>query len=221
MCDGHGGESHVGATASERVAHVLPKLLAQGCPVKDAFERVDRIVCDMFTTKCCVGTTVALVHIKRRRTLSVAHVGDSRVMLIDADGSAITLTEDHSPNRPDELARIEREGGGVIHGRVNGVLAVSRAVGDTALKNVVPALPEESEYHLGRNDQLIVLATDGLWDMVSAKEVASFLKSLPLAPGSTSVPLDLAKAAEALVDKAVSRGSRDDTSVVLVDIRNV
>lgn len=140
-------------------------------------------------------------------------------MLIDSTGNPITLIEDHCPTRRDELARIERNGGGVINGRVNGVLAVSRAIGDTALKKVVSAVPEQLDYQLDRNDQLVVVATDGLWDMISATDVAAFIKSFPLAPGSIAVPADLDKVANALVEKAIARGSRDDTSVVLIDVR--
>lgn len=166
-----------------------------------------------------VGTTVTTVQVERGERLQVAHVGDSRAMLIDRKGVPTTLLEDHYPDRPDETARIEAAGGDVLQGRVEGVLAVSRAVGDIGLKNVVPAIPDETEFTLSHDDQLLVLATDGLWDVVTEKEIIGFLKSRPLVSGTNTVPSDLKQAAQGLVDLAVHKGSRDDTSVVLVDLR--
>ena len=82
------------------------------------------------------------------------------------------------PNRPDELARIKSLGGSVLfHGvwRVNGILAVSRAVGDRILKPVVTAKPEIKMVTLGPADKWIVIATDGLWDVFSHVEVCKCL----------------------------------------------
>lgn len=219
MCDGHGGTQ-----VAETVAEMFPRLMANGCCLTEAFSRVEEVVCGMLSTlfrrPSLVGTTLTAVEISHGKYLKVAHVGDSRAVLIDRMGVATTLTRDHSPNRPDETRRIEKAGGGVLQGRVNGVLAVSRAIGDTALKSVVSAEPELLDYTLSPGDQLVVLGTDGLWDLVSDAEVAAFLRSRPRAPHSVAVPLDLCDSATGLVELAVSRGSKDDTSVVLIDIRN-
>jgi len=68
--------------------------------------------------------------------LYVANTGDSRCLLI-RNGRPIQLSEEHKPNRADEKARIEDNGGRVVlfgTWRVEGVLAVSRAIGDQHLK---------------------------------------------------------------------------------------
>ena len=73
--------------------------------------------------------------------LCVAH---SRTV-VHVNIQAVPLSCDHKPSRPDEMKRIEKSGGFVMHlgvPRVNGVLAVSRALGDAELKHLVPSQPE-------------------------------------------------------------------------------
>jgi serine/threonine protein phosphatase PrpC len=62
-----------------------------------------------------------------------ANVGDCRAVLSDK-GKAVQLTFDHKPNAPKEKERIEAAGGFVHNGRVNGLLAVSRSIGDVNYK---------------------------------------------------------------------------------------
>ena len=76
---------------------------------------------------------------------------------------------DHKPNLESERRRIEGEGGVVIWAgtwRVGGVLAVSRAFGDRPLKRYVVALPDVKHQALAAGDETIVLASDGLWDVL-------------------------------------------------------
>ncbi|CAN1751233.1 Probable protein phosphatase 2C 76 [Linum perenne] len=100
--------------------------------------------------------------------LYVANVGDSRTVVSKA-GKAIALSEDHKPNRSDERKRIEGAGGVVMWAgtwRVGGVLAMSRAFGNRMLKQYVVAEPEIQDLKLDDEIELLVLASDGLWDVV-------------------------------------------------------
>lgn len=84
----------------------------------------------------------------------------------------VALTEDHKPNQERERKRIEAEGGVVIWAgtwRVGGVLAVSRAFGDRPLKRYVIACPDVRHDNLDVGEESIILASDGLWDVVSNK----------------------------------------------------
>lgn len=222
VCDGHGAEStpdgiHL-PQASEIVSTQLPPLLASGLSPSEAFLHVDRVVCAALPPRSFIGTTATVGTVRRGRILSLAHVGDSRAVLVDGNGRGCVLTEDHVPGRNDEAMRVERAGGHVLRGRVNGVLAVSRAIGARALKSVVQACPDVMERALRRDDQCLVLASDGLWDLVDADEVAERLAAAPQKRGAVAVPEDLQKAADDLVDLAVERGSRDDVSIVVVDL---
>jgi serine/threonine protein phosphatase PrpC len=143
-------------------------------------------------------------------TLYVAHVGDSRAVLVTRSAARF-LTEDHVPTRQDEADRIHHAGGGVFKGRVNGVLAVSRALGDISLKSAVISTPDVLKLSLSPDDCCLVLATDGLWDFVDEHDVYKVLSE-------DSATLSMAQLAKRLADMAVRLGATDDISVVLVDL---
>lgn len=95
--------------------------------------------------------------------------------------AALPLSVDHKPNRQDERTRIENAGGVVVWAgtwRVGGVLAVSRAFGDRLLKRYVVATPDITEETVGPDDQLVVLASDGLWDVVSNDDAVNLIKDI-------------------------------------------
>jgi hypothetical protein len=80
--------------------------------------------------------------------------------------------------REDEEVRIKELGGRVIfwgRWRVEGVLAVSRAIGDVNLKPYVTCDPEITTHALTPDDQYLILASDGLWDVMSNEEVGTFI----------------------------------------------
>eukprot|EP00967_Tisochrysis_lutea_P043238 scaffold52215_cov15-Tisochrysis_lutea.AAC.1 len=84
--------------------------------------------------------------------------------------AAQPLSVDHKPNSKEERQRIENAGGVVVWAgtwRVGGVLAVSRAFGDKPLKRYVIATPDIREESLRDDDEFLILASDGLWDVIS------------------------------------------------------
>ncbi|CAK9187732.1 unnamed protein product [Ilex paraguariensis] len=114
--------------------------------------------------------------------LYVANVGDSRTVISRA-GKAIPLSDDHKPNRSDERKRIESAGGVVMWAgtwRVGGVLAMSRAFGNRMLKQFVVADPEIQDQEIDEELELLVLASDGLWDVVPNE--VSPLRSMIICP---------------------------------------
>lgn len=121
----------------------------------------------------------------------------------------MAMSIDHKPNREDERQRIEEAGGAVVWAgtwRVGGVLAVSRAFGDRLLKRYVIADPYIVDERVENEDDALIMATDGLWDVVSNQEAASLIKDIK----------DPEKAAKRLTDEALNRGSNDNISVVVV-----
>ena len=114
-----------------------------------------------------------------------ANCGDSRAVLA-RDGAVAHSTQDHKPVNPTEKERIQNAGGSVMVQRVNGSLAVSRALGDFEYKNVkgkgpceqlVSPEPEISCEARAEMDEFLVLACDGIWDVMSNEELCDFVRS--------------------------------------------
>jgi protein phosphatase PTC1 len=96
-----------------------------------------------------------------RRVLYCANAGDARAVLCRS-GKAIRLTYDHKGSDKQEAKRIMDAGGFVMSGRVNGVLAVTRSLGDSSMKDFVVGSPYTTETQLSDEDEFLVLACDGV-----------------------------------------------------------
>ncbi|KAE8797291.1 putative protein phosphatase 2C 9 [Hordeum vulgare] len=187
-----------------------------------------------------VGST-AVVAVVNPTQIVVANAGDSRAVLSRA-GVPVALSVDHKPDRPDELERIQAAGGRVIYwdgARVLGVLAMSRAIGDGYLKPFVTAEPEVTVTERSDADDCLILASDGLWDVVTNEMAcdvarACFRSNGPPGPpqaqpggeAKTSEGVSKAESDQACSDAAMllaklalARGSSDNVSVVVVDLR--
>lgn len=97
-------------------------------------------------------------------------------------GVAVPLSSDQKAERPDELERVRKAGSFVIHKRVMGELAISRAIGDKNLKSedvkAIIADPEIETGVLGKDDEFVVLACDGLYDVMSNQDIVKQVKDL-------------------------------------------
>ncbi|XP_002516975.2 probable protein phosphatase 2C 34 isoform X2 [Ricinus communis] len=180
------------------------------------------------------GST-ALTIVKQGEHLVIANVGDSRAVLatISDDGSlaSLQLTTDFKPNLPQEAERITQSNGRVfcLHdepgvyrvwmpdGKRPG-LALSRAFGDYCVKDFgLISIPDVTQRSITSRDQFVILATDGLWDVISNQEAVQIVSSTP----------DRQKAAKRLVQSAVrawkykKRGlATDDISAICLFFRD-
>lgn len=182
------------------------------------------------------GTCVlsALVD-KGANVLYLAWAGDSRAVL-SKNGKVCFASQDHKPDRWDETKRIERSGAFVSYNRrdvprVNGYLAVSRAIGDFYLKDqqlppesrAVTAVPEVHQIELDGTEDFLVLACDGVWDVMKNEEVITFVNTMKniMTNGSEIVtPHQANMIANGLVNRALKKGSSDNVSVALVFLKN-
>nr|CAB3473606.1 unnamed protein product [Digitaria exilis] len=126
---------------------------------------------------------------------------------------AITLSDDHKPNRSDEKKRIEDAGGVVTWSgtwRVGGILAMSRAFGNHLLKRFVVADPEIQDQEIDGELEFLILASDGLWDVVSNEHAVAFVKD---EEGPEA-------AARKLTEIASRRGSTDNITCIVVEFRH-
>lgn len=96
-----------------------------------------------------------------RRVLYCANAGDARGVLC-RNGKAVRLTYDHKGSDKQEAKRIVDAGGFVMSGRVNGVLAVTRSLGDSSMKEFVVGAPYTTETELSEEDEFLILACDGV-----------------------------------------------------------
>ncbi|XP_019417764.1 PREDICTED: probable protein phosphatase 2C 53 [Lupinus angustifolius] len=178
-----------------------------------------------------VGST-AVVAIICSSHIIVSNCGDSRAVLCRGK-EPMALSVDHKPNRDDERARIEAAGGKVIQWnghRVLGVLAMSRSIGDRYLKPWIIPEPEVTFLPRAKDDECLILASDGLWDVMTNEEACHIARrrillwhkkngsTLPSVRGEEIDPAAQA-AAEYLSNCALQKGSKDNITVIVVDLK--
>jgi len=140
-----------------------------------------------------------------RRVLYTGNAGDARAVLSRA-GKAVRLTYDHKGADKQEAKRIQDAGGFVLNNRVNGVLAVTRSLGDSSMKEFVVGSPYTTETPLTSNDEFLILACDGLWDVASDQKAVDLVRDIQ----------DCDEAAKILMEFALNEGTRDNVTVVVV-----
>ncbi|KAJ9694289.1 hypothetical protein PVL29_010002 [Vitis rotundifolia] len=151
-----------------------------------------------------------------RNKLFVANAGDCRTILCRA-GCAFALSKDHVASCLEERERVTNAGGQVKWQvdtwRVgSAALQVTRSIGDDDLKPAVTAEPEITETILSVEDEFLVMASDGLWDVVSNAEVVNIIRDTVKEPGMCS---------KRLATEAAERGSKDNITVIVIFLRPV
>lgn len=147
-----------------------------------------------------------------------ANVGDSRAVLSRNDAVAFA-TEDHKPQSRIESTRVLAAGGYVMMGRVCGNLAVSRALGDFVYKDRADLQPHEQKMSAAADltvvqrdseDQVLIVACDGIWDVMTNEQAVSFVLRCARSGNSP------AEIAEKLIDLCLKRGSTDNMSAIII-----
>jgi len=186
--------------------------------VEDAILKLDELVYQGSTAVSVV------LHVAQsgKRTLLTANVGDSRAILC-RKGKAIDMTRDHKPGDDQERKRIEAMGEEIEwdpFGQVYRVrdLSLSRAIGDRFAKPVVSSEPEIMTFPVvDDEDEFVLLASDGLWDVMSSQEVVDFVsETLSAQIENYSEPDKRKNMALIIANEALERGSADNVCVVLV-----
>ncbi|KAK4486300.1 hypothetical protein RD792_008971 [Penstemon davidsonii] len=173
------------------------------------------------------GSTAVAVVLTQQHIV-VANCGDSRAVLF-RQGRVVPLSFDHKPaNRADERVRIQAVGGCILNldtARVEGILAMTRAIGDEFLKPYVISEPEIIFETRDSQDEFLILASDGLWDVISSKMACHVVRDCMREwrrpedqEGSGLITSRSASAATLLTRLALARGSSDNISVVVVDL---
>ena len=98
------------------------------------------------------------------------NAGDARAVLCRG-GRAVRLTYDHKGIDKQEAKRIMDAGGFVMSGRVNGVLSVTRSLGDSSMKDFVVGAPYTTETELSEEDQFLIMACDGVSQLARVNDI--------------------------------------------------
>ena len=231
--DGHGSanitnENHPVSIIQENFERILNRYLGSvnymqeseisevEARMVEAFIEMDRLVCN--GPLIYSGSTCNLIFVTKANIYAV-NLGDSRSIII-RDNNILLSTEDHKPSTTNEMHRIQSVGGFVQSGRVNGVLATSRAFGDKSLKMIrrtlgteiveeyspegpVSAIPDV--YHVPREPNTwVILGTDGLFDGFDNNQ--NLLNAIPL--DYDNLPTDLDNTVTNLL--SIARGKTND-----------
>lgn len=180
--DGHGGK-----TVSEYIWEWVPEELRKTLKMKkpsdlvqvfeDVFVKVDSELRLMDAENTGSTGCVGLLRMESGHwVLYIANVGDTRAV-ISWNGVAERMSVDHKCDDPNEVEWIRKAGGIVIEQWVGGSLAVSRAFGDYSLKSEgVIAVPYVRKHFVWPFDKFLVVATDGVWDVLTDQDAVDYCK---------------------------------------------
>ena len=226
--DGHGGSQY-----ANRIAREFPTFLANENAIKkmeddggyvaeqikicirEAFYKYDKRLHEEKLTSGCTASGVLITP----HHIFVINIGDSRT-IVCRDNEILFATEDHKPTCYNERIRIEEAGGLVYRRRVNGELAVSRALGDfkfkenKQLKQDAQLVTCDAEIEIikrdGKTDELIIIGCDGIFDVMENSEIMDFcIKRIPY-------KRNLEELCNEITDYCCFKDSKDNLSVMVL-----
>jgi serine/threonine protein phosphatase PrpC len=225
VCDGHGGRF-----VSKFLSEKLPCVFINNqvaYPLKTTFVKQvfqyfqDELKKNHLKNAINTGSTCLIVvqYMKGPNMfLNVINTGDSRC-IICRNNIGISLTKDHKPDMPEEKTRIKELGGEIEFDaeddccRIKG-LSVSRAFGDIAASPYVVCTPDMFKYEIKSQDKFMVIACDGLYDVLDNQTIVNFIlnQCYDLKTGMRTTT----KIAKKLAEYAISKGSMDNITVIVV-----
>jgi len=215
--DGHGG-----STTAKYVKDQLHQKFGQLLKAKRSEEPISQVLRQAFLqtdgdllklfpkdSSGCTAAIAFVTHTKTGYSLFTANCGDARIVL-NHGGSALAKTKDHKTSDAQEIARVDKEGGAMIGGKLGGTLAVARAFGDGELKNFgLTADPYQQETTLQSLDTHLIIACDGLWDVCTNQQAVDLING----------DHDAQSCSAKLLKFALEHGSRDNVSIVVATLQ--
>lgn len=236
--DGHGGRQIVDFLENNLEETIIQELkltdeadmqerLTRAFLITDMNSKITNITTSGATAVCALLCSTFDQGTCTKKTLHVANVGDSRAVLVsevspndetktpantESKYYATRLSFDHRAEDAEEQDRIKSSGGFITRNRVLGILAVSRSFGDHGMKDYVIATPNYTKTELLEvgHCPMLILACDGVWDVLSDQDAADLMMAKYKAEGG---PFD--DAARILVQKAIDKGSTDNVTAIV------
>lgn len=222
--DGHGGK-FVSKFLSENIYKSFVnkdvKYPLEVAYVRKEYDNIQNILstqCKEKTHEC--GSTCLIVcqfEQDSKKYLNIVNVGDSRCVMC-RNNMAMALTKDHKPNWPDEKSRITKLGGAIrfdgFDWRIND-LSVSRAFGDGDSKKFVSHHPDVYKFKITTKDKFIIIACDGLWDVISNHDAVNFVleRCYDINKNRINKKINIARK---LAENALQLGSTDNITIIIV-----
>jgi protein phosphatase PTC1 len=225
--DGHGG-GEIAKYLNKRLPDIISKNLIPSNnsdeynydienALINSFNKIDEEI-KMMSDSEYMGSTAVIVLISKeknqisplntKRVIYCANIGDSRSVLVTNYGVK-RISYDHKASDPSEVDRINKSGGIIFNGRVFGQLIITRAFGDNSLKrHGVIVTPYISKNFVTEKDKYIVLASDGVWDVIDDDELINFSQNI-------SNSDDFAKL---IIKTSLLRGSQDNLSCIVLKL---
>jgi len=164
------------------------------------------------------GTTASCAYITGNRIAQLAWCGDSPISILKSE-RVVTLSKPHKPEDPEELKRIEENGGMVVSiqgvPRLNGVLNLSRCFGDVDAKPMVSPIPDVTTYEFDSDDYILFLSSDGVWDNLTEEKVFDAVRQFI----SSNSKDDYTKLSEFVVERAKEAGAQDNLTFISVYLK--
>ena len=180
-----------------------------------SFKKIDDELKKYSQIENCGSTATIILIDKELNLIYSANVGDSKSILINKNKTYKNLTTEHKvESNYEENERIKKLGGLIFNGRLFGQLVLSRALGDFSLKNNgLISIPSIHKILLNEDDCFIVIASDGIWDVLSEDDITNICID--------NYNLNCDELGKFIVKKAIDMGSEDNISCIIVLINDI
>ena len=217
ILDGHGGYT-VSRFVRDNYAKLLKSKLEGFIDAKSVAEIINMTIdntekqLQMIGGRDCGSTFSGILFDLKVGRYYVINIGDSRSVRMKQVGPGQVdikaLSLEHKCSNEEEVKRVEKAGGSILNGRLAGNLIITRSLGDFDFKKYgLISTPDIFEHHMEPNE-VFVIASDGIWDTVHKENLEKMAGDI--FNGS------LAGSATKLTELAVSQGSTDNISIILV-----
>jgi serine/threonine protein phosphatase PrpC len=161
-----------------------------------------------------IGCTCNILVIYKN-VLYFANAGDSRSVLLKNKGEVSSMSIDHKPELPNEFSRIKKAGGRIIEGRVNGLLNLSRSIGDFQFKNrkdlkqeeqIVTCNPDVLFENRSENDDFVIMGCDGIWECITNTGISDYIYDKE----NNVSELNLEKILEELFERNIAKSEEEE-----------
>jgi len=186
----------------------------------EAFNKIDKEVLKNQQALNIPGGSTALCGYINGNTLSLANVGDSKAIII-RKGLPVALNIEHKANNEEERKNVENRGGFVFEKKglkssrflVQGALELTRSIGDPSYKEFITCEPDVMQYKFDKEDEYIIMASDGFWNEVTEEESAKLVNSYKKSEGLSKF----------LVEEAMKKKhyNVDNISLIAIDVQKL